>query len=91
MRVDDVPLDVSGEHIEILFRDLDRTEYLFGFRTLAVEPEQLQSEGPPSNHHTLKAAAKSYADNLWINFEEEVYAVGHGLPKRCSPDGVNWL
>lgn len=89
--LDEVRISVSGEEILVLFRDLGRPECLFGFKASSVEPEQLGPGSTPCSYYTLEDAAVSYATLVRVNFEEEVYAAGYGLPKYCAPDSINWL
>ncbi|QIN79270.1 hypothetical protein GBA65_12915 [Rubrobacter marinus] len=90
--VESVELDVSGEEHEvvILVRDLMRPGCLFGWRTPAEEPDvgfeyELHMAG------TVKGAAESRATVVWVNLEEDLMAVGYGLPKSCSTEGINWF
>ena len=92
VRVERVYLDESGpEHeIAILFRDLGRPECLFGYRIEAVETLDVLNEA--TSHHTdLYSAAQMWAENVWVLFEEEVFAAGCGLPRGCSPGGITWM
>ncbi len=61
----------------ILFRDLDRPECLFGFTWGPV--------GIIEDDEYFEAVV------CWANFDEMLYAAGHGLPKECSPEGINWI
>ena len=86
VRVDRVYLDESGpEHeVAILFRDFDRPDCPFGFRIEAVETPDVLNEA--TNPYTdLSSAAQVWAEIVWVLFEEEVFAVGCGLPCDCSP------
>ena len=92
VRVERVYQDDSGpEHeIAILFRDLDRPDCPFGYRIEAVEtPEVLH--GSTSPYTDLPSAAQVWAEIEWVLFEEEVFAVGRGLPRDCSPGVVTWI
>ena len=90
VRVDRVYLDESGPEVAILFRDLDRPDCPFGFRIGAVEtPDVLNEE--PNPYTDLSAAARVWAEIVWVLFEEEVFAVGCGLPRDCSPEAVTWM
>ena len=92
VRVDRVYLDESGpEHeIAILFRDLDRPDRPFGYRIEAVETPEVLNEA--TNPYTdLSSAAQVWAEIVWVLFEEEVFAVGCGLPRGCSPEAVTWI
>jgi len=92
VRVDGVYLDESGpEHeVAILFRDLDRSDCPFGFRIEAVETPDVLNEAT-SPYTDLSSAAQVWAEIVWVLFEEEVFAVGCGLPRDCSPEAVNWI
>jgi len=84
--VERVYLDESGpEHeIAILFRNLDRPDCLFGYGRGAVETSDVLHES--TNPCTaLSSAAQVWAGNVWVLLEEEVFAVGCGLPCDCSP------
>ena len=91
-RVERVYLDESGpEHeIAILFRNLDRPDCLFGYRRGAVETSDVLHES--TNPYTdLSSAAQVWAENVWVLLEEEVFAVGCGLPRGCSSEAVTWI
>jgi hypothetical protein len=86
VRVERVYLDESApEHeIAILFRDLDRPECPFGYRIEAVEtPDVLHGSASP--YTDLSSAAQVWAEIVWVLFEEEVFAVGCGLPPTAPP------
>jgi hypothetical protein len=90
--VERVYLDESGpEHeIAILFRDLGRPNCLFGYRIEAVEtPDVLDKATSP--HTDLSSAAQTWAEIVWVLFEEEVFASGCGLPRDCSREAVTWV
>ena len=90
VRVDRVYLDESEHEIAILFRDLDRPDRPFGYRMEAVEsPDVLNEATNPCTD--LSSAAQVWAENVWVLFEEEVFAVGCGLPRGCSPEAVTWI
>ena len=81
-------MDESGsEHeIGILFRDPDRPDCPFGYRIGAVEtPDVLHDSTNP--YTDLSAAAQVGAENVWVLFEEDLFATGCGLPRDCSPWG----
>jgi hypothetical protein len=92
VRVERVYLDESGpEHeVAILFRDLDRPDCPFGYRIEAVETPDVLHDGT-SPYTDLPSAAQAWAENVWVLFEEEVSAVGCGLPRGCSPGVVTWI
>ena len=92
VRVERVYLDESGpEHeIAILFRNLDRPECPFGYRIEAVEtPDVLNDTTSP--YTDLVSAAQAWGSNVWVLFEEEVSAMGCGLPRDCSPAAIIWI
>ena len=79
VRVEDVRIKPSteGRAVVILFRDLNRPECLFGYAWDHLE--------------TMADDAEIDATIAWANWEEEIYAAGYGLPKECSPEGINWI
>ena len=90
VRVERVYLDESEHEIAILFRDLDRPDCPFGYRIEAVETPDVLNEA--TNPYTdLSSAAQVWAENVWVLFEEEVFAIGCGLPRGCSPEAVTWI
>ncbi|HEV2744362.1 MAG TPA: hypothetical protein VGV91_14500 [Rubrobacter sp.] len=92
VRVERIYLDESGpEHeIEILFRDLGRPDCLFGYGIEAVETPEVLSEARGS-HTDLPSAAQMWAENVFVLFEEEVFASGCGLPRDCSSEAITWV
>lgn len=42
-----------------------------------------------NDERNLKDAAEIYATIIQANFGEDIVASGYGLPKDCSPDGIN--
>ncbi len=78
-RVEDIRIDTFevGRQVVILFRDLDRPECLFGFAWGPLE--------------VLADTAEIDATICWANFDETLYASDLGLPKECSPEGINWV
>ena len=90
--VDEVSLDTSEpEHdIVILFRDLDRPECKFGFRMKALEALDVLDQAS-SPFFSLMDAAEIHAGVVWANFEEEIYAIGYGLPKTCASAEITWI
>ncbi len=92
VRIEEVRLDASDpEHeIMVLFLDLGRPDYLFGYRIEALETSDvLHARTNP--YLDPASAARAWAENVWVLFEEEVFAVGCGLPNDCSPEGVTWI
>lgn len=79
--VEEVRLGVSSEgapEVNLLYRDMRRPECLLGWRMLVVDV----SEEEP---------AELEASVLWANFMEHIEASPKkGLPKDCSPEGINW-
>ena len=92
VRVENIYLDESGPGHEtaILFRDLGRPDCLFGYRVEAVETPGVLNEAT-SPHTDLTSAAQMWAENVWVLFEEEVFACGCGLPRDCSREAVTWI
>ena len=91
IRVEDVRFDTPGERdIAILFRDLDRSECLFGHNVHPVEHAEVLEEKFHESY-TLKDSAEMYATIAAINWEEEIYADRYGLPEECSSEGINWI
>ena len=92
VRADKVYLDESGPAhvVAILFRDLDRPDCPFGYRIGAVETPDVPNEA--TNPYTdPSSAAQVWAEIVWVLFEEEVFAVGCGLLRDCSPEAVAWI
>ena len=81
--------------VPILFREESRLECLFGFSEIAVEPEW--DPDPSTDEIVIDPAAgywgaETFASNLLATyFEEQVEAVGHGLPPECDPSGITWV
>jgi hypothetical protein len=92
VRVQEVRLDTTGpEHqVVFLFRDLGRPECLFGYRAPALEDAGVLNARTSTYPH-WKDAARVYAEGLFFNLEEELYALGYGLPGECSPDCIPWI
>ena len=68
--------------IVVLYRDPRRPECLFGYRREAMEPVERADDLP-------------IGPGLWMtivlaNFREYVVGTPYGLPKDCSPKGMNW-
>ena len=70
-----------------MVRDSKRPGCLFGRRAPAVEPGVFEND---LYVKTVKDAAEVYAMITWTGLEGSTLAIGHGLPKDCSPDGINW-
>ena len=91
LRVEDVRLETSGHErmLAILLRDEARPECLFGWRFPSndrseTDPEARRSWGPEQ--------AEVWANAIVLtNLEEEIMAVGYGLPSECAPEGVTWF
>lgn len=83
--VEDVRIETAptGNLIVILYRDLDRPDCLFGWRIEAMEPvSPAQHPGP--------AHPEEWAIIVSANFQEHILGTPYGLPKNCSPKGINW-
>jgi hypothetical protein len=99
IQVEDVRLDTSGpEHmLELLFRDDARPECLFGWRFPATEADSDALEGIEHADAWEEGLRGHEQAEIWAgtfvltNFEEQIEAVGHGLPPECDPDGVTWV
>ena len=74
----------------VLLRDLCRPRCLFGWRASVVDLYDFESDRLEDDRD-LKDAAEMHAFVLYANLVESVLAVGHGLPKDCSPDGITWF
>ncbi len=61
--------------VVVLYRDVRRPGCLFGWRMEAVEPED-----EPEIWTTV----------VWANFREHVIGTPHGLPAKCSEEGITW-
>ncbi len=95
VRIEDVRLDTSGplHQVHILFRDPSRPECLFGYWAEAVEWEEASSEDPivldPVEGYW---GPEDWASTILVtNFEEQVEAIGLGLPPDCDTEGITWI
>lgn len=81
VRVESLEIDRSGGGHEavILLRDLKRPECLFGRRAPTVEP-MVDHMDP-----------QFWATVVWANLEEDLTAIGYGLPKQCSLVEITWF
>lgn len=98
--VEDVRLDGPGavRMIAIFFREETRTECLFGWRYPATEADSDAMdddvERPAPWEEGLRGAEQA---EVWAvtfvltHFQEQIEALGHGLPSECDPDGVTWV
>lgn len=95
--VEDIRIDRSTprHEVQILFREESRLECLFGFSETAVVGDWDQS---PSMDVIVVDRAKGYEGpeiyaSVYVAtyFEEQVEAVGHGLPPECDPSGITWV
>lgn len=93
--VEDVKVDGSGpEHfVHILFREESRPECLFGFYTDPVEWDT----DPLAKTIVLDPEEGCWGPEEWASqilvtsFNEQVSAIGHGLPAECDPEGITWI
>ncbi len=95
IKIEDVRLDTSGplHQVHVLFREVVRPECLFGYWAEAVEWEEQSSEDPivldPVEGYW---GPEDWAGTILVtNFEEQVEALGLGLPPRCDPEGITWV
>ena len=88
--VDEVSLGTSeSEHeVVVLFRDLYRPECRFGYRAPALEEPDILDRTAISY---IKDEAEWQATVVWANFDEEVLAIGYGLPETCASDEITWI
>jgi hypothetical protein len=95
VKIEDIRLDTSGvEHqVHILFRETSRPECLFGFWSGSVEWGQDEASGPiVLDSQKGYWGPEEWASTLIVTwFEEQILAVGHGLPPDCDPDGITWV
>lgn len=95
IKVEDVRLDTSGplHRTCVLFRETARPECLFGFRMEAVGDET-ESSSDPLVFDPLEGywGPEKWASTIIVtHFEEQVEAIGLGLPTDCDPDGITWV
>ncbi len=95
IRIEDVRLDTSEplHQVHILFRETSRSECLFGYWAEAVEDAEKSSEDPvvfdPVEGYW---GPEDWASIIVVtNFEEQVDAVGLGLPPDCDPESITWI
>jgi hypothetical protein len=74
-RIESVELDASGPEHEfvIVVRDLERPGCLFERREPAFDPDFFHED------------ATVYAGWIHTHLEEDIEAIGYGLPQECSP------
>ena len=97
--VEEVGLDASGavHMVEMLFRDDARPECLFGWRYAATEADadaMEDIEHPTPWEEGLRGAeqAEIWAGTFVLtHFQEQIEALGYGLPPERDPDGVTWI
>ena len=97
--VEEIRLDTSGpaHMLEIIFRDDARGRCLFGWRFPATEADANALEGVEPSARWEEGVRGSEQAEIWAgtfvrtNFEEEIEALGYGLPAECDPDGVTWF
>jgi hypothetical protein len=95
--VEDVRLEKSEwpHRVHILFREESRPRCLFGFTALAVEKGR--DADPTSGTIDIDPSLRYSEPEDWANifvitlFEEQVEALGYGLPEDCDPEGVTWV
>ncbi len=99
IRVQDVRLEtLEPDHLlEILFRDEARPRCLFGWRFPATEADAAALEGFEHRARWEEGVRGPEQAEVWANtivltnFEEEIEAVGYGLPSECDPGDVTWV
>ena len=85
--VEEVRMDPSATDprmIVILYRDRSRPKCLFGYRVEAMEPAEWYADG------SSPMGSELWTTIVWANFREYVVGTPYGLPKDCSPEGINW-
>ncbi len=95
--VEDVRLEKSEfpHRIHILFREESRIRCLFGFTVFAVEKGW--DTDPTSDTIDIDPSLGYEEPEEWASifaitrFEEQVEAVGYGLPEDCDPEGITWV
>jgi hypothetical protein len=95
IKMEDVRLDTSDSphQVHVLFREVARPACLFGFRTSVVEDEEESLVDPivldPEEGYW---GPEEWAGTMIVtHFEEQVEALGLGLPPDCDPEGVTWV
>lgn len=96
IRIEDVRLDTSGtlHQVHILFRETSRPECLFGYWAGTVEDEEEKSSEDPIVLDVEEGywGPEDWASTIVItHFEEQVDAVGLGLPPDCDPKSITWI
>ena len=86
IRIEDVRLEDSadGGRVVITFRDPGRPGCLFGREEDAVGP-------PEPWEDPYRDAPEGWAELVAINLQEDIEAVGSGLPRKCGPGSVTWI
>lgn len=95
--VEDVRLENSEwpHRVHILFREESRPRCLFGFTALAVEKGW--DADPTSDTIDIDPSFGYSEPEEWASifvvtrFEEQVEALGYGLPEDCDPEGITWV
>ena len=95
--VEDVRLEKSEwpHRVHILFREESRPRCLFGFTALAVEKGR--DAEPTSDTIDIDPSLGYSEPEEWANifvvtrFEEQMEALGYGLPEDCDPEGITWV
>lgn len=96
IRIEDVRLDTSGtlHQVHILFRETSRPDCLFGYWAEAVEYEEEKFSEDPIVLDTEEGywGPEDWASTILVtNFEEQVEAVGLGLPPDCDTERITWI
>jgi hypothetical protein len=90
--IEDIRLDTSGpEHmVEVLLWDKTRPECRFGWRYPATEADESHAEWSAAPRGPEQAEIWAHTFVL-TGLQEELEAVGYGLPDECKPTAVTWF
>jgi hypothetical protein len=95
VRIEEIEIDTSnpGNWIHILFTEESCPKCMFGYRAEAVEPNaQICGETVILNQNEGYFGPEQWAGLIIAtNFEEQIEAVGLGLPPDCEPDRITWV
>ena len=97
IRLDAYRAPSDASMLEVLFRDETRHGCLFGWRFPATDADADALEGFEHQARWGEGVrgpeqAENWANTIALtNFEEEIEAVGYGLPSECDPGDVTWV